>query len=141
MTIGRLAWIIGAAIFVLAINVGLSILYIVIYSYLINPGHDEHYYQEYAKVAAPYSSIIAGIPLIFLIGWRVGGWWEADFAIKAALLVWLVYAVIDLLVLVAAGMSGVVPARLIVISAISLITKFAASYFGGVVGSRRAQNG
>jgi len=137
MTIGRLAWIIGAAILVLAINIGVSILYIAIYSYLINPGHDEPYYQEYAQMVAPYSSIVAGMPLMFLICWRVGSWWEADFAVKAALLVWLVYAVIDVLVLVAVGMSSGMPTRLIVLIAISLITKLAASYFGGIVGSRR----
>ena len=137
MTIGRLAWIIGAAILVLAINVGVSILYVAFYSYLINRGHDEHYYQEYAQMVAPYSSIVAGMPLMFLICWRVGSWWEADFAVKAALLVWLVYAVIDVLVLVAAGMSSRVPTRLIVLVAISLITKLAASYFGGIVGSQR----
>ncbi len=141
MTIGRWAWIIGAAILVLAINVGVSILYMVIYSYLINSGHDEHYYQEYARMAAPYSSIVAGMPLMFLICRRVGSWWEADGGVKAALLVWLVYAVIDVLVLVAAGMSEGVTTRLIVLTAISLMTKLAASYFGGVVGSRRAQKG
>jgi hypothetical protein len=40
-------------------------------------------------------------------------------------------------VLVAAGMSRGVPTRLIVLTAISLITKLAASYFGGIAGSRR----
>ena len=139
MTIGRLAWIIAAAILVLAINVGISILYVTIYSYLINPGHDERFYQEYAKLAAPYSSIVSGMPLMFFMCWRVGTWWEADFAIKATFLVWLVYAVIDVLVLVAAGMTSGVPTRLIVLAAISLITKLAASYFGGIVGSRRGE--
>jgi hypothetical protein len=139
MTIGRLAWIIGAAILVLVINVGVSILYIVIYSYLINPGHGEHYYQEYAQIAAPYSSIVAGMPLMFLMCWRVGSWWEAGFAVKAALLVWLVYAVIDVLVMVAAAMSSEVPTWMIVLTAISLTTKLAASYLGGRVGSRRVE--
>ena len=134
LTIGRLAWIIGAAILALAINVAVSFLYIGIYSYLINPGHDKDYYQNYATQAAPYSSIVVGMPLMFLICWRVGSWWEADFAVNAALLVWLVYAVIDVLVLVAAGISSGMPARLIVLAAISLITKLAASYFGGIVG-------
>ena len=137
MTIGRLAWIIGAALAVLAINVGVSILYVVIYSYLINRGHDEQYYQEYARMVAPYTSIVAGIPLMFLICWRVGSWWEADFAVKAALLVWLVYAVIDVLVVVAEGTSRGVQTPLIVLTAISLVTKLAAAYFGGVVGGRR----
>lgn len=137
MTVRRLAWIIGAAIVVLVLNVAVSILYIAIYSYLINPGHDAQYYQEYAQTAAPYSSIVAGMPLMFLISWRVGGWWEAEFAVKAALTVWLVYAVIDVLVMVAAAMSGDVPTRMIVLTAISLITKLAAAYFGGIVGRRR----
>lgn len=138
MTIGRLAWIIGAAILVLAINVGVSILYIAVYSHLINRGHEERYYQEYAQIAAPYSSIVAGIPLMFLVCWWVASWWEADFAIKAAVLVWLVYALIDVLVLVAAGMSEGVPTRMIILTAISFITKLAASYVGGIVGSRPA---
>ncbi|HKR14741.1 MAG TPA: hypothetical protein VJT15_21930 [Pyrinomonadaceae bacterium] len=137
MTIGRLAWIIGAAILVLVLNVGVSFVYVAVYSYLINPGRDEQYYQEYAKVAAPYSSIIAGMPLMFLICWWVGSWWETDFAVKAALLVWLVYAVIDGLVVVGVGMSSGMPARLILLAVISLITKLAASYFGGLVSSHR----
>lgn len=137
MTTGRLAWIIGAAILVLAINVAVTILYVAIYSHLINQGQDERFYQEYAETAAPYTSIVAGVPLMFLISWRVGRWWEAEFAVKAALLVWLVYAVIDVLVLVAAAMTTGVPTRMIVLAAISLITKLAAAYFGGIVGSRR----
>jgi len=136
MTIGRVAWIIGAAILVLAVNVMVSILYIAIYSHLINSGHNEQYYQEYAQIAAPYSSIIAGVPLMFLICWRVAGWWEADVAVKAAILVWVAYAVIDVLVLIAVGTSSGLPTRMVVLAAISLMTKLAAAYFGGLVGSR-----
>lgn len=137
MTIGRLAWIIGAAILVMVVNVGVSFLYVAIYSYLINPGKDEQYYQEYAKKAAPYSGIVAGIPLMFLMSWWVGSWWEVDFAVKAAILVWVVYAAVDVLVLVGAGMSKRVPTRLIVLTATALIAKLAASYFGGIVASRQ----
>lgn len=128
MKIVRLAWIIGAAVLVLAINVGVSILYIAIYSYLINPGHDAFY-----QTVAPYSSIVV-MPVMFLICWWVGSWWEVDFSVKAAILVWLVYSVIDVLVLIASGISSGVPTRLIVLTAISLITKLAAAYLGGIVG-------
>ncbi len=141
MTIGRLAWIIGAAVLVLVINVVVSLIVIETNVFLINPGRDDAYYQEYAETVAPYSSIIAGVPLMFLMCRRVGGWWEADFAIKAAILVWLVYAVIDVLVLLGAVMSVGVPTRMIVLTAISVTTKFAAAYFGGIVGSRRVQKG
>ncbi len=137
MTIGVLAWIIGAAILVLVINVAISFLYVAVYAHLINKGHDEQYYQAYAETSAPYSSIVAGMPLMFLMCWWVGSWWGADFAIKAAILVWLVYAVIDVVVVVAAGISSKVPPRMFVLTAVSLITKLGASYLGGIVSSRQ----
>mgnify|MGYP000443690580 FL=1 len=46
----------------------------VVYGHLIDPGHDEQYYRDHIQVAAPYCSIVAGIPLMFLAGWWVGGW-------------------------------------------------------------------
>jgi hypothetical protein len=134
MTFGRLAWLVGMAILVLVVNVGLSIAYMVVYSYLIDPGHDEQYYSEHIQVAAPYCSIVAGIPLMFLAGWRVAGWWQGQLAVKAALVVWLAYAIIDVSVLVAAGLT----AKIAVLSAVSLLTKLGAAYLGGLTGSRRA---
>ena len=134
MGLGRLAWLVGVAVLVLVVNVGASIVYMVVYSYLIDPGHDEQYYREHIKVAAPYCSIVAGMPLMFLAGWLVAGWWEGQFAVKAALVVWLAYALIDVAVLVAAGMTT----RIAVLFAVSLLTKLAAVYVGALVGSHRA---
>ncbi len=128
MTLGRLAWLAGVAVLVLVVNVAVSILYMVVYSYWINPGHPEQYYRDHIKVAAPYCSIVAGIPLMFLAGWWVGGWWEGGLAVKAALTVWLIYALIDVAVLLAAGLT----ARAGVLVAISLVTKLAAVYFGAL---------
>ena len=134
MTLVRLAWLVGVAVLVLVVNVAMSILYMVAYSYLIDTGHEEQYYHDHIKVAAPYCSIVAGIPLMFLAGWWVGGWWEGDFAVKAALTVWLAYALIDIAVLLAAGIT----ARIAVLFAVSLVTKLASVYFGALVGGGRA---
>src|SRR5687768_12298465 len=95
MNIKRLAWIIGAAVFILVVNVGLSVAYMVFYSYVINPGHDEQFYQEHIQIAAPYCSIVFGIPLFYFVCRWLGVRWEKDFAVKAAIFVWLVYALID----------------------------------------------
>ena len=73
MTLGRLAWLVGVALLVLVVNVAVSILYMVVYSYLIDPGHEEQYYLNHIEVAAPYCSIVAGIPLMFLAGRRARG--------------------------------------------------------------------
>jgi hypothetical protein len=134
MMLGRLAWLVGVALLVLVVNVAASILYMVVYGHLIDPGHEKQYYHDHIKVAAPYCSIVAGIPLMFLAGWWVGGWWEGEFAVKAALLVWLAYALIDIGVLLAAGLT----ARIAVLFAVSFLTKLAAVYLGALVAGRRA---
>jgi hypothetical protein len=134
MTLGRVAGLVGVAILVLTANVAVSVLYMVVYSHLINPGHDEPYYREHIKVAAPYCSIAAGVPLMFLAGWWVAGWWEVDFAVKAALVVWLAYALIDITVLVAAGLTT----RIAVLFTVSFLTKLAAVWLGALAGTPRA---
>jgi hypothetical protein len=134
MTVGRLAWLVGVALLVLVVNVAVSILYMVVYGYLLDPGHEEQYYRDHIQVAAPYCSIVAGIPLMVLAGWWVGGWWKGEFAVKAALTVWLAYALIDFAVLLAAGLTP----RIAVLFAVSFLTKLAAVYGGALVAGRRA---
>jgi hypothetical protein len=135
MMFGRLGWLLGVSLLVLVVNVAFSILYMVVYGYLIDPGHEEQYYHDHIQVAAPYCSIVAGIPLMFLAGWWVGGWWEREFAVKAALLVWLFYALIDISVLLAAGLTP----KIAVLFTVSFLTKLAAVYLGGLVAGRPAQ--
>ena len=72
MTLGRVAVLVGIALGVMVVNVAISILYMVVYGHLIDPGHEKAYYQEHVKIAAPYCSIVAGIPLMFLAGWLGG---------------------------------------------------------------------
>lgn len=127
MTITRLAWIIGAAIFILAVNVGLSVAYMFVYSYLINSGHDERFYQEHVKIAAPYCSIFFGFPLFYIVCRRLAGKWEKTFAVKSAISVWIVYLLIDAAALIAGGLTlGVA-----ILMTISLMTKLIAAYLGG----------
>ncbi len=133
INLSRIAWLIGIAVLVLVANVTGSILYMVIYSYLIDPGHEKQYYDAHIQIAAPYCSIVAGIPLMFLAGWWVSGWWQGEFALKSALFVWFAYVVIDLASL-AITLSVGLTARLAILVAISLITKLAAIYAGTLFG-------
>jgi hypothetical protein len=135
MTLVRLASLIGVALLVMVLNVAMSFLYMVVYGYLINPGHPKGYYDEHIKVAAPYCSIVAGMPLMFLAGLWVAGWWGGQLGVKAALVVWLAYAIIDLgIVLAAGGMT----AKDTVLVAVSLLTKLAAAYAGALVAVHNA---
>lgn len=134
MTLVRVASLIGVGLLVLILNIVASILYMVVYSYLINPGHPKEFYDEHIKTAAPYCSIVAGLPLMFLAGLWVAGWDGGQAGVKAALTVWLAYAVIDIAVLIAAGAT----AKLAVICSISLLTKLAAAWAGAVVAGHTA---
>ncbi len=126
MTLGRVAALAGLALGVMAANVAISILYMVAYSYAIDPGHEKTYYEAHAKIAAPYCSIVAGVPLMFLVGWSVG--------LRPALIVWLVYTVIDLAVLLASGPT----LGMGTLVALSLLTKLGSAYLGALVASWRA---
>ena len=126
MTLGRVAALAGLALGVMAANVAVSILYMVVYSHAIDPGHEKAYYEAHVRIAAPYCSIVAGIPLMFLVGWWVG--------LRPALLVWLVYALVDVTVLAASGLT----LRIGVLVAVSLLTKLASACLGGLAVSWRA---
>ena len=130
----RWVWIIPSAIAVMIINVAIHVLYMVAYSYVINPGHDAAYYQAHARVSAPYSSIVVGMPLMFLACRWIGRKFAARFVITAALLVWLVYFLIDITaILFAAELSS----RLVLVFIISSVTKFAAAYLGGLAARKQ----
>jgi hypothetical protein len=133
-TINRWVWIVPAAIAVLVANVAIHILYMVAYSYLIDPGRDAAHYQAHAESSAPYSSIFIGMPVMFLACRWVGRRFEARLSVTAALLVWLVYFLIDITALVFAGELG----RLALLFVISFVTKLAAAYLGGLAARRQA---
>lgn len=124
----RWVWIIPTSLAVMIINIAAHILYMVAYSYVINPGQDVTHYQAYARVSAPYSSIVVGMPLMFLACRWVGRKFEARFVITAALLVWLVYFLIDITALMFAGELS----RAALFFITSFVTKLGAAYLGGV---------
>ena len=126
MTLGRVAALTGLALGVMAVNVAVSILYMVVYSHVIDPGHEKAYYEAHVRMAAPYSSIVAGIPLMFLVGWWVG--------MRPAIFVWLVYALVDVAALAVSGLTLRIGALL----AVSLLTKLVSAYLGALAAGWRA---
>jgi hypothetical protein len=129
----RWLWIVPAALIVLIGNVGIHVLYMVAYSYLINPGQDMAHYQAHAQFSGPYSSIVVGIPLMFLVCRWIGKKFAPESSVTATVLVWLVYFLIDLTVILFAGALG----GLALLFVISFATKFAAAYFGGLAARKQ----
>jgi hypothetical protein len=118
MTTGRVAVLAALALGVMAVNVAVSILYMVVYSYAIDPGHEKAYYEAHIRIAAPCCSIVAGIPLMFVVGWWVG--------LRPGLVVWLVYAVVDVAILAVSGPT----LRIGALASVSLLTKLVSVYLG-----------
>ena len=114
--------VVGLALLVMALNVGASVLYMVFYGYVIAPGHDDAYYQAHAQVAAPWSSIIVGIPLVFF----AARWSAPRLGRRAAFCIAVVYVVIDFVVILAAGAL----VQLALILTLSYSTKLAAAWLG-----------
>lgn len=124
---------IPTAFIVMIANIVIAVAWVAVYSHFIDPGHDEAYYQAYAQASVPYSAIIAGIPLMFLATRYVAGKFPQGNRVKAALLVWLVYFLIDLTIMISSGELG----RLAIFFVASFATKFGAAYFGGLTAQRR----
>ncbi len=126
---GKLFLALPVAIVVGILNVFLFFLFMVLYGHVINPGHEDSFYQEAANRFGPISSIICGIPLMYLAGRWIGKRVGPQLAIKAALLVWLIYFIVDVAIVAAAGfLIGLYPVAVV---AISFTTKLIAVYLGG----------
>ena len=135
MAFRQIPALVGVSLLVLVANILASVLYMVLYGHVINPGHEEQFYRDHIQVAGPYCSIVAGIPLMFFAGWWVAGWEKTRNGVSAALTVWLSYTTIDLLILLVAGMT----LQIGILFTISFATKLAACYFGARLRDKQSE--
>ena len=112
------------------VNVAAAFAWVALYSMVIAPGQGEAAYQAYAQRAAPWSSVIAGAPILGAAGWLLarwhGGGWRTGIGAGIG------YVVIDTAILIAAGALAAMPG----IIALSYATKLAAAALGGRLAGR-----
>jgi len=120
------AWVIVTAVGLVVILTLSAFVWVAIYSYLINPGHDLAYYQNYAQFSSPIVSVVLGIPYWFFacrwVGRKAG-----TRAVAACLLAWIIVPVID----IPLGLLAQAKAYDWAMIAISNTTKLFAAYLGG----------
>ena len=94
--------LIGLAVLAMITLIILSILEVTLYSYVVNPGQDISVYDAHAQVTAPYVSGICGFIIFFLVArfWKKRG---NENAFKLTLLFPATYVLLDILVLLIAG--------------------------------------
>ena len=85
----------GVALVILIINVIISILVVLFYSFFINPGHPRAYYDEAAKWIAPWCSYIGGTALFLIAGYYFARHNPARNPFLFALTFTLLYMIID----------------------------------------------
>lgn len=59
--------LIGLAILTMITLIIISVLEVTLYAYVINPGHDESFYEAHANISAPYISGFFGFIIFFLV--------------------------------------------------------------------------
>lgn len=133
MKVFELLKLVAVTLLYLVINVAVSYLVVAVYAYLIHPGESEEYYQKWALASAPWSSVVAGMPLMFALGWWVSRWKSTSNPALAMGIVWITYVVLDLgIITIGGGMTR----RLAAFVVVSLATKLIAGQWGARVGSR-----
>jgi len=122
----RWGWVAITAVVLEVALILSAFAWVAIYSYLIHPGEQAAYYQDYAQSASPIVSILMGIPCWFL-GCRWLGRKAGTRAVAMGLWVWFIPFIIDMALYCLAEPTaydwGMV--------AISQSTKLVAAYLGG----------
>lgn len=118
--------LIGLAILTMITLVIISFLEVAVYSYVINPGHEESVYEQHANSSAPYISGIFGFVIFFLVAryWKKKGYENAS---RLVILFPLVYLLLDVIIITAAGVKW---SDFLTIFAIANGAKFLGSYLG-----------
>lgn len=120
----------AVAVPAMILNVACAFLWVAIYAYLISPGQDEAAYQAYAMRASPWSSVIAGAPILLGAGWLLARWHGGGW--RTGICAGLAYVAIDVTIIAAAGALAAMPG----IVALSAATKLAASALGGAMAGK-----
>jgi hypothetical protein len=95
--------VIGLVVLAEVLLISTAVLYMVIYGHF-NPGHPEDFYQSHARVASPWVSITAGVPIFFLFA----RWLSRRGIAASAVALWVIWVVLDTSILIAADGAGAI---------------------------------
>jgi hypothetical protein len=105
-----------------------AVLWVAIYSYVLNPGQPINVYEQHAQASGPWVSLIVGFPIFYF-----ASRWIAR-SLPTALALFGVFLTVDgILILLMGGQAAIAILWLIVLN---FATKFLACYLGGRHGAR-----
>jgi hypothetical protein len=118
----RWGTVLGLVVLAEILLISAAVLYMVIYGHF-NPGHPEDFYQRHVRIAGPWISIAAGIPIFFFFAR-----WLARRGSYSAVAFWVIWAMLDTSILVAA--EGAVAIGILPFWIASLATKLVSVWAG-----------
>ncbi len=118
--------LIGLALLTMITLVIISFFEVAVYSYLINSGQEQSVYEAHANASAPYISAMFGFLVFFFV---VRYWKKKEYpnVFKLAMLYPLIYVLLDIIIIIAAGVKW---SDFILIFVIANTAKFLGSYLG-----------
>lgn len=119
-------WVVGTAVGLEVAMIVLAVAWVAIYSYLIHPGEEPAYYQNYAQKSSPVVSVVLGMPLWYFVCRWVGRK-AGTRAVAMCVWAWIILFLMELPLYLMAELT----AYNWMMVAISLSTKLVAAYLGG----------
>ncbi|MBS1554022.1 MAG: hypothetical protein JSU09_03775 [Bacteroidetes bacterium] len=118
--------LVGLVLLTMITLVIISFAEVAVYSYLINPNQEQSVYEAHANTSAPYISGIFGFIVFFLVAryWKKKGYPDV---FKLIILFPLIYLVLDVIIITAAGVNWT---DFFLIFAIANSSKFLGSFLG-----------
>ena len=120
---------VGGALLAEVAQVVASVLWVTIYSYVLNPGQPMTVYERHAQASGPWVSIIAGFPIFYF-----ASRWIAR-SLPTALALFGVFLALDVVLLLLMGGWSAISILLLIV--LSYATKLLACYLGGLGGSKQ----
>lgn len=120
---------VGGALLAEIAQIIAAILWVAVYSYVMNPGQPMAVYEQYAQASGPWVSIIAGFPIFYY-----ASRWLAK-SVVTGLALFGIFMTLDLILLFAMG-DGQAARAILWLIVLSYATKLIACYLGGLHGGR-----
>jgi hypothetical protein len=125
-------WVVGTAVGLEVALIVLAVAWVAIYSYLIHPGEEPAYYQNYAQKSSPVVAVVLGMPLWYFacrwVGRKAG-----TRAVAMCVWAWFILFLIELPLYLLSELQ----AYDWMMVAISHSTKLIAAYLGGRAALKR----
>ncbi len=119
--------LLGLALLTMITLIIISVIEVMIYSYVVNPGQPVSVYEKHAEFSAPYVSGIFGFIIFFLVSrhWKKKNYYNLP---RLVLLFPLIYVLLDLTVILISGMAD--GSGFFLIFLLANGAKFLGSYLG-----------